>query len=1101
MPLTSLAAGLGKITVLSALGQPLRAEIDVSATREELADMKARLASPETFKQAGLDYATTLLSIKFNLEKRPNGQPYIKLTSDRPINDPFVDMLLELNWSSGRLVREYTFLLDPPEFTARTAPSSEPAKVVSAPLDRSAAADGARTPAAAGSQQLSSPSGSRIDSDVRDRALARVNASESGQQKPAGSQVSQAAGGESTQTHEVRNGDTLHRVANEVKPAGVSLDQMLVALFRANPDAFEGGNMNRLKTNKILSVPDKSTVESVSQGEARRVVLAQSSDWNAYRNRLAGVAERSPARGAEGRQSDAGKITAKVDDSQAQAALPKDQLKVAKTDLATQKGRRAGAGKASDEDLIAKDKALQEANERVAALNKIVADMQKLIEIKDRNLADLQKQASAAKAEPATKPAEAAAKPSETGGKPAEAVKPADSKPVEPVPPTVSTTPPDAKVEPSTSGTDKPVAGTSASDTKPEGAKPEAVKPDVKPEDAKPVESKPDQPKPAEPPKKPRVVSPPPPPPPEPSFFDELLDNYYLLGGLASLLAGILALFLVRKHKANKEFEGAVATSTLAPQSKTSLMANSVFRSTGGQSVDTSSDVPAPQTDFSQAGPGSIDTDEVDPVAEADVYMAYGRDVQAEEILIEARQKDPKRPAIMLKLLEIYAGRNDTKAFETLATELYSETSGAGADWEKAAAMGARLDPDNMLFQVQSNRSVSPEHSDSMSLELPSEPMDSPSMKPSDDIFRAMEKSAAKTEKSPSAPPVPPPMPASPPEAKPAELAGLDFDLGLSDAKPAAASKPAAVPPVQQAAGDEAEGLDFDLEIPETKAPVAQPPREMPKPDAAPKVKAPDLEFETVPKSAPAPQPVKQEAPKPSFNMESDKAAAKPASKPQDPRAGAFAHSQSPDVEFDVSLTESTFLDRFEPEMQSFDLASIDLDLQSPELEMPISKEQRTLIADTVPAPDEKPKDHAAEKAQATTVVNPNAAIRQIETMLVPEHSQQTQLETLLVPSEHSQTQLETMLVPGAQRGQSETVLNPDFTRQQKETVVNTMLESATEFDTNMLEEAVTKLELAKAYEEMGDLEGARELLQEVIKEGNAEQRDVAQGLLAKIGK
>ena len=82
--------------------------------------MKARLASQETFKQAGLDYASSLLDIRFNLEKRPNGNAVIKLSSSRPINEPFLDMLLQLDWSSGRLVREYTFLLDPPEYAAKS---------------------------------------------------------------------------------------------------------------------------------------------------------------------------------------------------------------------------------------------------------------------------------------------------------------------------------------------------------------------------------------------------------------------------------------------------------------------------------------------------------------------------------------------------------------------------------------------------------------------------------------------------------------------------------------------------------------------------------------------------------------------------------------------------------------------------------------------------------------------------------------------------------------------------------------------------------------------------------------------------------------------
>ena len=97
LPLAAHAAGLGKVTVFSALGQPLRAEVELSASREELASMKASLASPEAFKSAGLDYASALLSIRFVLDKRASGQSIIKLTSDRPLNEPFIDMLLELN--------------------------------------------------------------------------------------------------------------------------------------------------------------------------------------------------------------------------------------------------------------------------------------------------------------------------------------------------------------------------------------------------------------------------------------------------------------------------------------------------------------------------------------------------------------------------------------------------------------------------------------------------------------------------------------------------------------------------------------------------------------------------------------------------------------------------------------------------------------------------------------------------------------------------------------------------------------------------------------------------------------------------------------------
>ena len=126
LPLMADAAGLGRITVFSALGQPLRAEIEVNANKDEVPGMAAKIASPEAFRQAGLEYAGALSSVKVVLDKRPNGQPYLKLTSERPVSDPFVDMLLELNWTAGRLVREYTFLLDPPE-AGRSAPASTPA--------------------------------------------------------------------------------------------------------------------------------------------------------------------------------------------------------------------------------------------------------------------------------------------------------------------------------------------------------------------------------------------------------------------------------------------------------------------------------------------------------------------------------------------------------------------------------------------------------------------------------------------------------------------------------------------------------------------------------------------------------------------------------------------------------------------------------------------------------------------------------------------------------------------------------------------------------------------------------------------------------------
>lgn len=1046
--LDSQAAGLGRLVVFSALGQPLRAEIEVTATREELADMKAQLASPETFKQAGLDYATTLLSIRFNLERRPSGQAVIKLSSDRPINDPFVDMLMELNWASGRLVREYTFLLDPPEYAAKTSSPVAPATVSRVPDVRS-------TPGQAAS---------RIDNDVRARAAAQARAP---QPTPkAGEPAPTSAEG-----REVRRGDTLHGIATETRLDGVSLDQMLVGLFRANPDAFEGGNMNRLRAGKILSIPDKAAVETVAPGEARKIVLAQSSDWNAYRSKLAGVAARSPAKDDVGQQESAGKITAKVDDKQ-ESAAPRDQLKVSKTEAAVKPGAATGE-KGADEDLIAKEKALKEANERMVALEKNVADLQKLLELRNQNLAELQKQATATPnaVAPAQKPSEPA--------KPVEPTQAATPAPVVAAPPSPPAPVPAPQVDPAA---EKQVAAP------------------TQPAAAKPAEEKPAE--------KPKVVSPPPPPPEEPGFFDELLGNPMTLAGGGGILALIAAYIFARRRRSVGETQEQDLGSTLTPPSTTSLTANSVFRNTGGQSVDTSSQTPA-QTDFSQAGPGSIDTDEVDPVAEADVYMAYGRDAQAEEILLEARQKDPKRLAIVVKLLEIYSGRKDVKQFETLATDLYGETGGVGPDWDKAAAMGRVLDPGNPIFRGTSSPLAAEGAQDADATLVVASGLGAGSLAMQTESVAAVQDNQLVAEEQ-----MQPPAPVAAADDS-SDLTSLDFDLG-EESKPEMVSAP--VDESQAAGVKPSDSLDFDLgggvqEVSDFSLPEISLPEErksVPLEETAIRVEAPDLDFDIGTQIAPVVEQLdqaeaKSELPDLAFDLGSIDVPPVGAGKPpeEDEKLVATAVQPADGVEFDVSLTESTFLGRSEPEPGSFDLSSIDLDLEAPELEMPKAEVAAVQSAGSEPVQDEGIGETSIESAQVDTAVNPDFAMEQLETQVVPSGFTSALSDTA-ANSDFASDQMETLIVPGTPAVQSDTVVNPDFAAQQAETIVSPSLEAAQDFipelDVSASEEVATKLDLAKAYEEMGDFEGARELLQEVLKEGDVAQREVAQNLLGKIG-
>ena len=175
---------------------------------------------------------------------------------------------------------------------------------------------------------------------------------------------------------------------------------MLVALFRSNENAFDERNMNRLRTGQIVTVPQGDQIAAVPQSEATQVVRVQAADWRAYRDRVAGAAPATDATAA--RQSASGRITTAVEDKASAAQPGKDQLRVSR-----EAGKGAAAGTALAEDLAAKDKALSEANSRVAELEKTVRDLQRAVELKNQTMSSLQTSAEAAKGKAPATPAEA----------------------------------------------------------------------------------------------------------------------------------------------------------------------------------------------------------------------------------------------------------------------------------------------------------------------------------------------------------------------------------------------------------------------------------------------------------------------------------------------------------------------------------------------------------------------------------------------------------------------------------------------------------------------------------------------------------------------
>lgn len=904
------AAGLGKLTVLSFLGQPLRAEIELSSvSSNEVGALNAKLASSEAFRQANIDFNSALLSLRFAIEQRGERQ-FVRVTSVQPLNEPFVDMLLELSGPNGRLIREYTFLLDPADLrtsqAVQVAPVRAPQASVSTPLPVQSAPAPQATPLAAPPQ----PATPRATKPVpQSPTIAKADA------QP----------GE----YLVRSGDTLAGIAGRIKPGGVSLDQMLVALYQANPGAFIANNMNRLMAGKVLSVPSAETARSIDGAEARGMIVAQAADFNAYRNKLAGhVVADAAQKSAENSQTAGGKITAKVEEKATPASESKDKLKLSNALPAP------GAGTA--EDRIAAEKAIAEANARVKELEKNVNELQDLLEIKNKSLAELQKQGAA----PAT-------------ATPAPAIDAASDKPAE-------------------AQTEKPAAA-------PPAPAPAATKP-------KPVA---------------------PSPPPETSLIDELLESPLTLPGIGAFLValGALGIYRARRQKQSKPFDDSII-------SESSLKANSLFGSTGGQSVDTNNSMF--NSSFSPSA-SQLDTNEVDPVAEADVYIAYGRDAQAEEILKEALRTQPERHAVRVKLLEIYSNRKDLRAFEVLATELYSLTKGVGNDWMQAATLGVAIDPNNPLY---ASGKVDEEGAPGV-LVAPTQPLDEHGLAT---LLSATQSDTSSLE----------------------TISSLETDISYFNNTAMATEKPVEPVPELEAEVPKASSneLDFDLEgmglndmaVPNTI------PRPVPA-EPSSELASIDFDFLDEPKATEEPA-VKESAPEPQPEHKSE-----PASEPQ-------AETIPPITDLEFHLKEETPAE--EPPVANISLG----------MDMP-SAESADIPALEINIP-------GLGEEQALVEVKAEAAAD---------------------PLNFDLSDISLELNPAGSNTKADLPAEPMLDMEQDLTLDTVMSDDASSANAEM----ATKLDLAIAYQEIGDKEGARELLDEVLKGGTSEQSEKAKSLLLEL--
>lgn len=610
------ALSLGKVKVQSALGQSLQAEIDISDLSEDDAkSIKSVLASPAAFAGMGLEYNPALNGTQIALLRRPNGSRFLKLASTRPLNDPFIDLVVELSWASGRIVRTYTILLDPPKAqdAATTALLPTPSGEAASSQPLAVPAPGTAVPA---SVAASNPAPSAVPVPVANKAAVST---------PQSSNSSQPSAATERKRVRVGKGDTAGKLARSMVPEGVTVEQMLVAMLGNNPKAFVGGNVNRLRAGVELSVPDAAAALKTSQADARQMLEVQ---YQAFQSIRRSLADQAPTVSVPATAQEAVGSLAKPAATPGPKGVPSDTLKLSKDSV------QSKADKESMEQ-IAKQRAKNEASERAAELAKNIEELNQLAKV--------------------------AAKPLETANPTAAATPASES--------TISASP-----------TSTPAASSAAA----------LPAPPIKP--AEPEPSAPD-------------------------LIDSALQNPGILAAMFAVL-GLGGYGLLRRVR------GTRSPSDVARKEGVShweTNANTNFDTVGGQRIDTAdaSTVGLVTTVYPDSQLDMVN--ELDPVAEAEVYLAYGKDVPAEEILKEGLQQDPTRVAIHLKLLGIFAKRGDLKSFESMAREVAQIVDATSSEWAQLQEMGKSIDPSNPLYGHPAKEPQDSEFEQSLfNLDLPS---------------------------------------------------------------------------------------------------------------------------------------------------------------------------------------------------------------------------------------------------------------------------------------------------------------------------------------------------------------------------------------------
>jgi len=665
LPGLSQALGLGDIEIDSYLNQPLKARINLlSRPSEDLFDIKVRLASRKSFERAGIDYHQVLRGLRFSVETSAKGKSYIKVTTHKRMRAPFLNFLVEVNWSRGRIQREYTLLIDPPTFT-KAAPQTTRAPTAARP--------------AAQPRQTVTP------------------ARTSRRQPAAAPQPSY-----NSDSYTTNRNDTLWQIASEIRPsADVTTEQMMLALLNENPNAFMGQNINRLKAGHTLNIPGYDSITSMSQREARAEVGRQYRDWKQGRIGRAGAAASSSA-GDSGRLELLASDTAGVS-SGGQTGADGDQAST-QQDLALSR-EAAEASRQENEEL----------RSRISTLEQQIENVTRIAGLKDEQLAALQKTLSDLRALDSG----AADEQTETEMPVSPALTPEQDQLDEQPSEALAETETEQEAQQASDRPDygpqieaKPVApGTPINQHAVEGYQPVDV--DALPRSELPVQpfKTPAGEAPAEIPVEQDLSL--------TSFKDEMLtyiDDQPMIASIVAAVFGFIVIIVImsmlRRRRENEDFQESILSDSgdlSLPLSDSNVdieeTLSSVDDSVTNDGLSDMDDVAGVSqiSGFDISELDSVDAEtaaaEADPLTEADVLMAYGRFQPAEVMIQEALELEPDRKDLKMKLLEIYHAARNQDDFEREAAS-FQVMLGGQADplWSKVKEMGMDLCPDSALF-------------------------------------------------------------------------------------------------------------------------------------------------------------------------------------------------------------------------------------------------------------------------------------------------------------------------------------------------------------------------------------------------------------------